>query len=123
MQNAHPLSSTFRWPCATGDTGTFKLKQDFLVCTCYLCEIFDIWYLMCIGFLRSINYNVVCLWQRQILKVQYFQIFYQFFTFYIIAKKGSSILQAMGIGVEHFYCQFGRYKIRSNNLDTKLPLL
>ena len=42
-------------PC---DTGTFKLKQDFLVNTCYLCVKYLIFGILCIGFRKSINYNV-----------------------------------------------------------------
>ena len=41
-----------------GDTGTFKLKQDFLVSTCYLCVKYLIFGILCIGFRKSINYNV-----------------------------------------------------------------
>ena len=43
--------------CAS-DTGTFKLKQDFLVSTCYLCVKYLIFGILCIGFRKSINYNV-----------------------------------------------------------------
>ena len=43
--------------CA-GDTGTFKLKRDFLVSTCYLCVKFLNFSILRIGFRKSINYNV-----------------------------------------------------------------
>lgn len=58
-----PLQS-FVWVCmisahnilCAGDTGT--LKQDFLVSTCYLCVKYLIFGILCIGFQKSINYNV-----------------------------------------------------------------